>query len=723
METRFFAPVYYKEKSHTSSDRDDERSQFPERSKIESFERLGFFTVINNSNSTRAAYEEMLQEYKQERQLLWQKEELVHNSTLERLYRKIREFETSLDDEKRAFASHSHEALTKNPERMETLKKEIAHLEKEIEHLKSNLAEQDKTFIKDKLKQVREDLDDLLSTIFEMAEKNQKFYDQNNVHHKTVLKRFTDFWDNLAERYEKVMEALNERSIGLFKDGITRRVAYFFTVLGLLATGMAGWLFAIFSSIRKIDDEDWKFFFLESLYRFAEDIRNTNGLADWQWILFFLSSFLTLLILTTFIGWICHILYGQWVSPTHEDTIPNSALDDTLHDTTMAGKKVRGKAKSFLALWLRWMPYVFVLSILYVVVQLGTDVTKLRALDVSLSGQVVGSTLALVIGGLGFAYITHIIAPRFNDIQLEDVPKRGFKSSIRFFGQSFELILLLLVFLTTFVVMYINEENGAGALIGFVAVSLLSGYLLGTGIRYYGLLDAKKELEAQLWIASHNANHYLGRLNLSPHNTSESLVFKNRLMILEKNLMDMLVQRNTSFNKVGSNPKKMNTIRRETRKSTNTNGTATIKNKFWRRVLHFFGIRSHKDISTKESTSHYETTQFTKHQEEHYPEKIVKIKEKEREYHELKEELKRLKQYAQDFEEERTAYQRELKIFKQAILERIDQCEQEITEELRRHSGALLAFKTESREQRAAIDNGHDLGLWHLKYGTNGTSD
>ncbi len=472
MGTRFFAPLYNKEKSDTSSDRDEERLQFPERSKIESFERLGFFTVINNSNNTRTAYEEMLQEYKQERQLLWQKEELVHNSTLERLHRRIREFETSLDDEKKAFMSHSHEALTKNPERIEALKKEIIHLEREIEDLKVDLEEKDKTFIKDKVKQVREDLEDLLVTISEIAEKNQKFYDQNNVHHKDVLKRFSDFWDNLAKRYEGVQKSLNERSTGLFTNGITRKIAYFFTVLGMLGTGMAGWLFAIFSSIREIDDEDWKFFFLESLYCFAEEIRESNGLANWQWLLFFLGGFLVLLTLTTFIGWVCHKLYDQWV--IHNDRGTDDQSSNILHGKAIIKKRDQGKAKGFLALWLRWMPYVFVLSVLYVVVQLGTEVTKLRALDISLSGQVVGSTLALVIGGLGFAYITNIMAPRFKYTQIEDTSIGGLRSGLRLFGQSFELILLLLVFLTTFVVMYLSEENGAGALIGFVAVSLLS---------------------------------------------------------------------------------------------------------------------------------------------------------------------------------------------------------------------------------------------------------
>ncbi len=247
---------------------------------------------------------------------------------------------------------------------------------------------------------------------------------------------------------------------------------------------------------------------------------------------------------------------------------------------------------------------------------------------------------------------------------------------------------------------------------------------MGTGIRYYGLLDTKEELETKLWIASHNANDYLGRLNLSPYNTSESLVFKDKLMTLERNLMDMLVQKNMSFKKTGDAPEKMNTIQKETRKSTKTNEITPKKKGFWRRVLHFLGIRLSKDTPTKESNLHYESTRtrFTKHQEDHHPENVGRIQEKEREYNERKEEFRDLRRYAQDFEKELTSYQRDIKILNQVTLKLIDECEQEITEELQRHSEAFAVFKMETREQRIAMDNGYDLGLWHLKYGTNTTS-
>lgn len=712
---RFSIPDYNSEQTDLTFDEKVQNLDSESRN-LEKLEEIGFFAVINNPEKPKQAFEKELEIQQENRDKLWEGIDNVFNYKIKQYENQIDELKKILNAERENLKNHSKETKEEKQAELKQLKEEIENLKSEIKTLSLALAEKKEKGIGDRIKQVREELRELVTTLEEITKKRDQINDDNYNRDKEILKISADFWDKLSQKYEATLEALKGKSLILFKNGINIKVAQFFIFTGITATILAGWLFAIFSSERKIDDEDWLFFILESLYSFGDQIQSNNNLSDWQWILIFLSSFLLLITIITVIGWGCKRLFKSWF-PNHGyykiNDIKHSEYPFNDKDTIIP---------NFLVIWLQQAPYIFIASVVYIIIQIGTDLTKLKDLDISLSGQAVGSGLALIIGGLGFLYITNIIIPRFKDFKIE-AQKNLFQNSIRFLGKSLELVLLMLIFLVTFVIMYFsneNNENGAGALMGFVTTSLIAGYLLGTGLRFKGLLETKRSLENRfinLKVRSYQLNTPLR----SSLNKREDKLFVDGFLALENELFQLL---NLKTRLLNPNKQLSKKIQKTYLGKLEKNEESRTKKKRWSfKPLAFFkNIFKPKKAKKGDKKADLAVAHVTEYERNMFPVEVEKIEFLE------KQRLEKIDVYNQTYSdlkfmsEERWPYQIDVKKLTSQILEQIDHCQSKITIILEKQSIRMEHYLQESIRQNTALQNGFDLGNWFLKYGTDKNS-
>lgn len=709
-ESRFSIPNFNKKNEENIPKKKESENNDSQKNLIDSIEKKGFYCVINHPENPKEAFKKLVNNHEENRNEVWEEIRKGHEYKIQQYKDQITFLKENLNQESENFNTHSKETKEEKEKQLNEVRIEINKIESEIQNLSEDVASKKANGIEERIKKVREELKGLVTTLEEITDRRDKINDDNYDRDKDFLKKNVDFWDTLSKKYEATLTALEGKTLVLFKNGITPRVAHFFTFTGVSATILAGWLFAIFSSIRNIDDEDWLFFIFESLYCFGNDIQYRNNLLDWQWIIFCLVSFLALLTLITLIGWICKMLFYRWV----EQKKKGKSYQNKNHESFI--EESEEISPKFLKMWLQWVPYIFIGAVIYVIIQLGTDLTKLKALDVSLTGQAVGSGLALIIGGLGFAYITNIIMPRFKNDETDILPSNPWKKGLRFLGKSSELVILLLIFLITFIIMYINKENGAGAIIGFVAVSLISGYLLGLGLRFKGLLDTKRYLENRFVRFKIRANRWGSPLR-SNLDWKEDNLFTQGFLALEKELLDLLILKTIEIN-----PKKQTSDERKYSILLEKEDTLSsdVNNKKKKRSI-FMPVRRMINKLRKPKEEDIESNVYihvTEHEKTMFPVETQKIQFFEEKRKNKKKEEKNIVTYLENFNEEKSDYQIVIKTLKSDTQERINECKDKISKELENYVGQLKVHKNENIVYEIALQEGYDLGHWYLKYGT-----
>ncbi|WP_430412137.1 hypothetical protein [Kordia sp.] len=702
--SRFSLPNFRNNKSKKNKNTKD--TELPE----EHLKQSGFFSVFNNPEKPKEAFKELFESHNTKRKELWKSIEDIYDEKITRLENRIEELEAILNEEKTNLKNHEAINTEAKKKQLEDLVAEINELTLEVKKLLEELASKKENGVNERIRQIREELKGLTETLEEITLQRDKINDEAFNKDKDLLKTNADFWDTISKKYENTLEALNGKSLILFKNGITPKIANFFILTGVSATFVAGWLFAVFSSskVKKIDDEDWLFYILESLYSFGNNIQISNNLKDWQWMLYFLTSLLVLFTFVTFLGWVCKRLFVKWFIRSKKKSINAQSTDYNPFT-----EQIETVPPRFLIVWLKWFPYIFIGGVIYLVIQLGTDLESLKKLDVYLSGQALGSALALVIGGLAFIYINNIIMPRFKDDEKPESQQKPLRKGLVFLGKSFELLLLLLVFLITFLVMYFKEENGAGALIGFVTASLIAGYLLGNGLRFKGLLDTKRYLENR-FITLKLRSYQILRPLRSRLDELENNLFTKGFLALERELLELLIQKTSELNpdKQISSSHEYSVLLENI--PSQKKSSKKEKGSFFKPIKKFFN----RFKKTKEEDALHKMAHVTKHEKVMFPVETQKIGFLEKKLKKKIKESEDIKEYLESLSEQNDSYQKDVKRKVSEALEFIDEYQYQIIEETEKRSEALKLHQKENLQYEIALQDGYDLGHWYLKYGT-----
>lgn len=651
------------------------------------YERLGFFQVVNNPDDPKLASEQLLDAHREECKEEKGRLTTVHENELDRFEQQIKSFEELIKEEKEKLSAYVEIQLDQE-EKKEKLSQELQKLEEQLLTLEKALGKRKASQINDRILKVKEELHSLVDTLDEIATKKHKINKDTYERNKNVLKNEAILLGKLSKNYEDALNNLKMAISNLQKKGVSPPIAQFLIYCGSAATGAAGWLFSIFSVKREFDEEDWIFFTLESLYFFGEQLRVDMGLPSWLWVVVFLLSFMVLLTFIVGIAWCCKKLLEKWVLPTKDrQKIKIHGRSEHVE----FDKEVT--SSSFLGLWLNILPYVFIVGVIFIVVQVGTDIDKLRSLDISLSGQFIGSILALMFGGLGFTYVSKVIAPRYDDENKNgETPKQQklFKNLVK----SFEIVLLLLVFLVTFGLMYYYQEAGTGALIGFVGSSLVGGFLLGTGLQYKGLLGNKYYLEWKLEGLLYRMRYREGP-EFSYLTSMENEHFRKKFLALENELMELLIAKTRELH-----PGYGRHVNNQTKKAKNTLAP----------LYRFLGIEKSKADVLEELPSPIDMALF--------PEETTEITHVKEQRTQVKQELQELTEQMESLKEENTEYQKKIKELITTVMEQLDDCRRKISEQIIWYGEKLRELQNRTKQNEISLNNGFDLGNWHLKYGT-----
>lgn len=669
---RFKLPNY---KTNLNDTSDLEKSI--ENEDIESIEKLALLTVINNPNEPRTSFVALRDKWIKDEELLLESSHRRQAIVIDNCETQIAALSKILDEKKQILANYIETQTQLDKENLEKLEDELKVIAEEIDEIQNSIGELKISKTNDLFTTIHEELQKLMQTLDEISLKRKEIYNQSFESQRKSNESQAAYYDKLRQRYENSLNILNTKMNEILNHGISSEVVFFLISSGISAALVSGWFFSIFSEIQVLDNTDWLGFILKSLFQFGTEVKKEVGLPNWLWIGAFILATIFVLTLIVLVGWLCQRLLKLWTNNRQSPEEININVSDD--DKEIYKKSINGN--SFLETWLHILPYILIGAVVFVIIQLGTTTKDLNAVTVSMSSQVIGATLSLAIGGIGFIYFVNIILPRFENINQNNQLTSTKKWWI-YLGKSFEMVLLVLLFMGTFVVMYFYNIEGSGALIGFVCTSLLTGYLLGVGLRYKGLITTKNRLEYHISLFSYYANKLSGPQNIRLPEF-EDLQFSKKFLELESNLMDLLIER-TRVNQV-SVPKR------------------TIWYGIKDKTLSVFSVKKQPDPLVSQEDLKLFPIEATK---------LLHLKEKQealtQERNHIREELKNL---AQD----NTLFQMDINELNSVIEEEINKCRNEITESIITHTKIIENYNKKVRKITTALENGYDLGIVTLQ--------
>jgi hypothetical protein len=686
--------IQLNEESSGKSDNNSHVEEITNKSKLSSIEELSFYTLISSPTDPDKAFNKLATDHKQQWEDKRKLQHDIYSLELDRIDSEVKVLNEEIKEKNDHLAKYK-EDIQEYKTRIKKLDEEVEDLEDKIFEKHIQLGKNKSSMIRDRIIKTKEELDELIKTLDEVTRDKYKINKKNYDDNKDALIEEAKLFKTLSDYYEKSYENIEDKLLKLSERGITASTSKYFILSGVSTTTIAGWFFSAFSVKSGLNSDGWLFFILQSLLKSERFIVGGITLPGWITILVLIGGFIGLLILITLTFKVCDILLNKGKTDEREALQANEVQNlqfqgqignDNLH------LKSSIKTHSPYKLWLSLLPYILIVGIVYLIIQTGVSGSDLTQLDKSLSGQVVGSALALMVGGLGFAYLTYIIIPRHEKTPIEH--KESSLVSIASIRMNAEILILLIVFMIGLGFMYYYNDDGSGPLIGFVVSSLFSGFLLGIGLRYKGLLKARDEIEANL-IYLQNQIKFRTRPFPMQMNDFQDYTFKKRYyQIYDKflNLMNhRIIQIRGHFYE---KPKD--------RYKSNTKSIANV-------ILEFLNPRKkRKEPIVMPALTHSEESLF--------PEESTEIKYLQSRLETRQKELKHLMDLLDEIAEGRTNHQKEIKEEIKNLFEKIDNLKGKRIEKMTVNQSVVEIYRLQEDLEEKALYEGYDLAVWFLKY-------
>ncbi|MFK7749043.1 MAG: hypothetical protein AB8B65_11665 [Kordia sp.] len=654
----------------------------------DNYERWGFYQIINSKENPDEVFDGVLTNYKTQRTEIQQKIQEVYDTDIERCNTHISSIQEDIQKQKDRLQTYE-ENISTYIEEQKIIEGDIKSLEERLSESVENLGKKKANLIKNRINEVKEELEELTNTFKDITQQkydiNKRTYDEN----KEALLKEAKLFERMANRYEAAYDRVQENITRLYNKGITIGVSKFFLATGVSATAVSGWFFSIFSSQKNLNSDGWLFFILNSLMEFGNGIKDDEPFKRWQWLIILIISLITILAVIGLVAWCCEKLMTK--SNNKHESYQNLKVQANWEDAIQFDKKI--KSNSFYNMWLQLLPYFLILGIIYIVIQAGSNLDSLTQLDKSLSGQLSGSILSLMIGGLVYAYIINIIVPRFRTKSKDSYEKeKATQTAVSMLLKNIEIVILFIALLITFLIMFINNEPGTIAIMGFVITSVITGFLLGIGLRYKGLLTTRNNIEYDLmWFQ--NQIKYRTRPIPLFLTSSENRLFKQKYLTLQRELMKLLILKTKSIRNVWYAPPII--ARGKTYK-------------FYNKLLN---LVKKQDNRNKPYLSIYEDVIFP--EEKSIIESIQgKLKAKDKSYSDLEEVINTLR-------EERSTYQKEKRKSIEGLIEDIDIKREDISERTDLYRLQIRDYQEETQYQETALYEGYDLAKWFIQNSLN----
>jgi hypothetical protein len=207
--------------------------------------------------------------------------------------------------------------------------------------------------------------------------------------------------------------------------------------------------------------------------------------------------------------------------------------------------------------WLRLLPFMMFLAIVFILVSLGTNVSEMRSLDASVAGYGIGFMIAVASGGLSYVYLTMFLERRIEQQLASDG-----QHEIRWARLNLELIGIIVAFIAVVLITLLGfqypfqADSSAQSIVSFiffVAGCLITAFSLGFGIRLHSLQTSRAELErecdlTQTWLI--RISRPL-QIYLTPR---ENAHFNHKFIRIRDEIMNLMLERTTLTRRAAATP-------------------------------------------------------------------------------------------------------------------------------------------------------------------------
>ncbi|MEL6849769.1 MAG: hypothetical protein AAFP92_14710, partial [Bacteroidota bacterium] len=488
--------------------------------------------------------------------------------------------------------------------------------------------------------------------------------------------------------------------------GIHHGVFSFLLYVGLAMAGVCGWFFSTYVVSKDIGNADFISFILAQTASFGNQLfqSSTNTL---QLVVNFFLVLLAVLALIGLVAFICHKLVerveGKGRRPQNwQKSRLNLAIGEgeNMYQTQIG-------ANSFFSFWLQAIPFLLILGIVFIIVSAaGIKDGEVSTIMDALSGQVIGTSIALGVSACMFVYLIFIIEPRIEKLR----QKMAANEKASFFLRHWELSLAVLVFLLSLLAFSLNlvADKDVIVIICFSSMVLLTGFGIAYALRFKGLV----ETERRLMMDSRNVAEALS-FHSSPRpvnmHLDEEKRFRKHYQFLNDQLHELMAnQSEKALAVLNDRPARRITLQRK------KPAQAPQQRNFFSFIRVFFP-KNQPEAEAPEQINIGE--EISKVDMDYFPEWTFVIKDLGKDYLEKKQELKKKLDYIEALKKRQT--DRYLKLAREMdeltarklnLRQSIEQQKQEVAEK----EASLLR---QQAENETSLKEGFDLGRQYLQEG------
>jgi hypothetical protein len=535
------------------------------------YKRVGFYSAFNKSSE--AEFRDVIQKlHKTVEQNIHNLEKDL-NDDLARFKSGKQDADGKLSEIKDSLARYEHE--------VEDFKDELLFLNARLQQLREKtktvlieIGAKKETLIKDRQEALLEELNRLNSELEDVVRKRMHLNEEIFEKQKHVLEEKKEFWGKLFEKYDKehtqVVEKLRLYNI----PGFHFLSSAFLCRAGLVSATVAGGFFGTFAEANHLASGGAFSFIVKALFTFSTTFlgRSADVSSSSTTLLYaaaLLGIFVGLLLLMFAVCWLCHFAYERLVlkkssaqaSPKGDTATDVDSKDSTFTTNIDGGDQLPITAKvaekSFFALWLKILPVLLFLSIVFILVSLGTDLSAMSSVDASVAGYGIGLLIAFASSAISYLYLTMILERRIEQ-RIAKQPDQ----EISWARLNSELLGIIVAFITVIVITLLGfqypfeaESNTLSivSFLFFIAGCLMTAFTLGFGIRLRSLESSRQQLEITCDIIQTKLIRISRPLQiyLTPR---ENFHFNRKFIQIRDEIMSLMLERTTLTRRAASTP-------------------------------------------------------------------------------------------------------------------------------------------------------------------------
>lgn len=498
----------------------------------ETLRQRGYYHAVSHSGRFDRALTDILNDSESVHRQWEVRTHSIFNAQLNHLEQDIAVFKRRLAQED-GFMNRLRGEADALKTRKTALRQAVEDIQKEFHDLNETLANLQKDEVHQRVQDLRKELKELVETYQETF--SSKYEDQGGTEVKKRAEEERSLIDRLLKAHENSFSKLKEKVDGLYNAGVGEPSVWFLLSVGATASVAAGWFFSVFLNETNVDRENTLFFILTGLFGSLHDfIAGPPALQSFMYLGAGLLAVIGVITLVVYLAQVAINMHGR--GKTDYDFSSKNLGEDM-------ESLIKISAPNVFSFWLQVMPLVLIAGLVFILVAIGKGGGEMAELGRWMSGQIIGTSLALIMAGAAFLYIVKVIEPR-SESQSEAKKPSG-KRLLRLYLELVALVsasVLLIAFLIagSEVISGLKGFDVLTALLGFLVTANLTAFTIGYGFRHRSMLHNLTQLENRL---SHLVNVNKALASGKPYGffIQERDQFNHGYLLAQKRIMELMI--------------------------------------------------------------------------------------------------------------------------------------------------------------------------------------